>query len=163
MITLVLGGARSGKSLVAETMAARQPPVTYVATMHPDPDDADLAARLDRHRHRRPASWTTVEPPFDLPTVLAETSGMVLVDSLGPWVSGLSGMEVDHEAVRGSLVARVDPVIVVSEEVGMGVHPTSELGRRFRDQLGHLNQTVAAVADECLLVVAGRVLRLDRP
>ena len=163
MITLVLGGARSGKSQVAETMAARRPPVTYVATMHPDPDDADLAERLDHHRRRRPATWRTVEPPFDLPTVLTETADTVLVDSLGPWLTALPDMVADHDALRRALTSRTDPVIVVSEEVGMGVHPPTEAGRRFCDELGRLNQTVAAVADECLLVVAGRVLRLDQP
>ncbi|QGG95265.1 bifunctional adenosylcobinamide kinase/adenosylcobinamide-phosphate guanylyltransferase [Actinomarinicola tropica] len=166
MIVLVLGGARSGKSAVAEQRAhvlADGGPVTYVATMVPSDDDADLAARLEAHRARRSATWHTVEPPFDLAEVLATTPGTVLVDALGPWVAARPDMEVDTDGLVAALRRRSEPVVLVSDEVGMGVHPETAAGRRFRDALGALNQALAAAADESLLVVAGRVLRLEAP
>lgn len=162
MITLVLGGARSGKSAVAEMLAARHGPVTYLATIIPDGDDVDLVARLHAHRTRRPHDWDTVEPPYDLAQVLADSRGTVLLDSLGPWVAG-SEVPVDPTALVAALRDRSSPTVIVSEEVGLGVHPETETGRRFRDELGRVNQAVAAVADDCLLVVAGRILPLDRP
>lgn len=161
-LTLVLGGARSGKSSVAEAIAEGRGSVTYVATIVPDPADADLADRLDQHRRRRPVEWTTIEPPYDLIEVLSSVEGTVLVDSLGPWVA-LQDSGFDPRPVVAALAGRDGPTVVVSEEVGMGVHPESAVGRRFRDDLGRLNQAVAAAADECLLVVAGRVLPLERP
>ncbi len=135
-------------------------PVTYVATMKPG-DDEELAERVAAHRARRPAAWRTVEAGDDLPGVLLEQSGSVLLDALGGWVSGHSEMKVDAEALCRSLAGRDGDTVVVSEEVGLGVHPSSAAGRRFRDTLGALNQAVAAVSDEVLLVVAGRAIRLD--
>ena len=162
MITLVLGGARSGKSAVAEALAARSPaPVTYLATTTADPADDDMQARIAGHRARRPAAWATLEvAPARLGAVLETTTGTVLVDSLGGWVASATGLAVDAHHLAGALAARRGDSVVVSEEVGMGVHPSSEVGRRFRDVLGEVNQVVGAVADEVLLVVAGRVLRL---
>lgn len=160
-VTMVLGGARSGKSAVAETIAERLGSVTYVATIVADPGDSDLADRLDRHRQRRPRDWATIEPPYDLAEVLEAVNGPVLVDSLGPWVA-LQPPGFDPSPVIEALVARDGPTVVVSEEVGMGVHPVSDMGRLFRDDLGRVNQAVAEIADPCLLVVAGRVLPLDR-
>ena len=163
MITLVLGGARSGKSVVAEALAARSPaPITYVATIPADPADGDLQARIDSHRARRPGGWATVEVgPAALAAVLRTTTGTVLVDSLGGWVAGASDLAVDVDHLGDALTTRHGDSVVVSEEVGMGVHPSSEVGRRFRDVLGEVNQGVAAIADRVLLVVAGRVLPLD--
>jgi adenosyl cobinamide kinase/adenosyl cobinamide phosphate guanylyltransferase len=163
VITLLLGGARSGKSAVAERIAGRlDPPVTYVATATVDVDDADHVARVEAHRARRDASWTTIESGADLPALLRSTTGTVLVDSLGTWVTG-ADLSPDLDALRAALRGRAGDTVVVSEEVGLGVHPSSELGRRFRDVLGDLNAAVAEVADEVLLVVAGRVLPLERP
>lgn len=163
MITLILGGARSGKSVVAEDAVSRLPlPVTYVATLDVG-DDADLAARVASHRARRPSTWATVEAASDLPGVLREVAGSVLVDSLGPWVSAVPDMAVDAGALCSALAERDGDSVVVSEEVGLSVHPSSEQGRLFRDALGALNQAVAAQADEVVLVVAGRTLRLDGP
>ena len=159
-MTLVLGAARSGKSAVAEDIAAAcPPPVTYVATMCVG-DDIDLAARVAVHQARRPGTWSTVEPGRDLAGALDAAVGTVLVDSLGPWVAAHDGDAVDAEAVCAVLRRRVGASVVVSEEVGWGVHPEHESGRSFRDELGRLNQSVAAVADVVLLVVAGRVLSL---
>ena len=163
MITLVLGGARSGKSEVAERIAARLPgPITYLATLVPG-SDPDLAARIEAHRARRPAGWRTVEAGAELPAVLRSVPGPVLLDGLGPWVAASPGMVVDTVAFGAALAGRGADTVVVSEEVGLGVHPATEDGRRFRDALGELNQSVAAVADEVLFVVAGRTLRLDPP
>jgi cobalamin 5'-phosphate synthase/cobalamin synthase len=159
VITLVLGGARSGKSAVAERLAARAAgPVTYVATAAVDPADADHRARVAAHQARRDPTWTTVEAGPDLPAVLQATPGTVLVDSLGTWVTAHDDMAPDVAALRAALLARVGDAVVVSEEVGLGVHPSSELGRRFRDALGAVNVAVADIADEVLLVVAGRLL-----
>ena len=165
MTTLVLGGARSGKSEVAEALVARlSPPITYVATARVDPADQEFVARVDAHRHRRDPSWSSVEvPDADLAGRLRELAGSVLVDSLGTWVSSADGFRVDTDAVRAALVERDGDTILVSEEVGLGVHPSTDAGRRFRDALGDANRAVAAVADEVLLVVAGRVLPLERP
>ena len=161
-LTLVLGGARSGKSAVAERIAASFPaPVTYVATMCVG-EDRDLAARVAAHQARRPVGWATVETGRDLAATLSRLPGTALVDSLGPWVAARlgDGADVDAETLCGILRARPGATVVVSEEVGSGVHPPSSAGREFRDELGRVNQAVAAVADEVLLVVAGRVLPL---
>lgn len=161
MIALVLGGARSGKSEYAERLAADLPePVSYVATASVD-GDADLAARIAEHRARRPASWETIESGPDLPGVLKATGGTVVLDALGPWVATAPNFRVDAAALCGALRRRDGDTVVVSEEVGLGVHPSTADGRRFRDALGALNQAVATVADEAVLVVAGRSLRLD--
>jgi adenosyl cobinamide kinase/adenosyl cobinamide phosphate guanylyltransferase len=163
VITLVLGGARSGKSAVAEEMAATlAQPVTYVATLDVG-DDADLAARVDAHRARRPGAWRTVEVGVDLPDVLRGLRGSVLLDSLGPWVAGSGTAAPEVEALCTALDTRQGDTVVVSEEVGLSVHPSSEAGRRFRDAVGVLNHAVADRADDVVLVVAGRIVRLDKP
>jgi adenosylcobinamide kinase/adenosylcobinamide-phosphate guanylyltransferase len=166
VLTLVLGGARSGKSEVAERLAARAGgPVTYLATYVPPPGaaDADMGARVEAHRRRRPPEWATVEVGPGLPAALAAVEGTALVDSLGTWVAGHEGFSVDGDSLCAALRRRPGATVVVSEEVGLGVHPSTESGRLFRDALGSLNTAVAAVADEVMLVVAGRVLSLERP
>jgi adenosylcobinamide kinase / adenosylcobinamide-phosphate guanylyltransferase len=154
-VTLVLGGARSGKSAFAERRAGSGS-VTYVATG----DAADMPERVAAHRARRPSSWTTVEV-IDLVAVLSATTGTVLVDSLTTWLARAARFEVDVDGLCRALSSRAGDTVVVSDEVGLGVHPSTEVGRAFRDALGLVNQTVAAVADEVLLVVAGRALVLD--
>jgi adenosyl cobinamide kinase/adenosyl cobinamide phosphate guanylyltransferase len=163
VITLVLGGARSGKSTYAERLTARLPsPITYVATVQVG-EDEDLSARVARHRSRRPAGWRTLEAGLDLPGAIRSLAGSMLLDSLGPWVAahGENGA-VDGAALCRALVERVGDSVVVSEEVGLGVHPSSAAGRQFRDALGTLNQDVAEVADQVFLIVAGRALPLHR-
>jgi len=169
VITLVLGGARSGKSDVAERLAGLDRAVTYIATgVVTDPD---MEIRIAAHRDRRPPTWATVEAGRDLPRALRAARGPVLVDSLGTWLAGFEDFAADAAAdadaadadeLVSALTDRADHTVVVSEEVGLGVHPSTEIGRRFRDALGLLNQRVAAVADDVVLVVAGRVLRLER-
>jgi len=162
MITLILGGARSGKSAYAERLMERlPPPITYVATMQVG-DDPDLSDRVARHRQRRPATWHTAEAGLDLAGVLDRVAGSILLDSLGPWVAAHTGDDAfDGAALCRALAGRRGDTVIVSEEVGLGVHPSSAAGRHFRDALGTLNQAVAAVADDVFLVLAGRALRLD--
>jgi adenosylcobinamide kinase / adenosylcobinamide-phosphate guanylyltransferase len=160
VITLVLGGARSGKSELAERLVERSgQAVTYVATGVATDDD--MAARIAAHRTRRPQRWQTVEAGRDLASIVAELEGSVLVDSLGTWLARLDRFEDDFVGLADALAARPGDTVVVSDEVGLGVHPSSEVGRQFRDALGQLNRTVANASDEVLLVVAGRVIRLE--
>jgi len=165
VITLVLGGTRSGKSAVAEELAARhEPPVTYVATMVAV-GDAELEARVAAHRRRRDPSWVTLEAGDDLAGLLGRVQGTVLVDSLGPWVAAIAtGMggsrRGDGATLCRALRTRSGDTVVVSDEVGMSVHPSTDEGRRFRDTLGEVNHAVSAVADRVYLVVAGRPLVL---
>ena len=175
MRILVTGGVRSGKSTHAESLIGGAP-ATYVATgTVPDrEDDPDWTARIAAHRARRPASWATLETQ-DLASVVREADAPVLIDCLGTWLTALidaeSAWEQDVDAVHDLVTARVDEVVealrtceedvvVVTNEVGLGVVPEHRSGRLFRDLLGTVNQRVAAACDEVHLVVAGRVLRL---
>jgi adenosylcobinamide kinase / adenosylcobinamide-phosphate guanylyltransferase len=167
-VTLVLGGARSGKSEWAERLASRLPqPVTYLATAGNDLATADpeFAARIAVHRRRRPATWATVEAGADLVGILGGIDGTALIDALGTWVAAVPEFAVDVPGLCAVLRARKAraATVVVSDEVGLGVHPYTEAGGRFRDAMGILNQAVADVADQVVLVVAGRALRLDEP
>lgn len=164
MIVVVLGGARSGKSELAErriTALAGPDPVTYVATARPDRDDPVWEARIGRHQDRRPQHWATVDAGSDLVAVLVATAGPVLLDSLGPWVAAQMDGEPDGTALAAALVDRSGPTVVVSDEVGLSVHPPTAAGRWFVDALGAVNRAVVSVADEAWLVVAGRVVALE--
>ena len=159
MLTLVLGGARSGKSAVAEQLANESgPDVVYVATGKATDDD--MAARIAAHKLRRPPMWLTIETEDLVATVDALPSQPTLVDSLGTWVASTDDFVVDIVGLVDALRTRTAPTIVVSEEVGLGVHPETAVGRAWRDALGEVNQAVAAIADDVLLVVAGKTLRL---
>jgi adenosylcobinamide kinase/adenosylcobinamide-phosphate guanylyltransferase len=170
---LVTGGVRSGKSRHAEALLAHRAEVVYVATgPMPSDDDPEWAVRVARHRSSRPAHWQTVETT-DLPAAI-DPQRPTLVDCLGVWLSAtidaLDGWTVPQEqweaeldARVGALVSAVDgaaDLVVVTNEVGLGVVPDHVSGRLFRDLLGSVNQRVALVCDEVHLVVAGRVLRL---
>jgi len=159
-LTLVLGGARSGKSLYAEKLlAALPPPWTFVATAQAD--DAEMAERVALHRSRRGKDWRTVEAPHDLTTALAAvaTDAPVLVDCLTLWLSNrmLAGADLEVEIARleTSLDSRRAPVVLISNEVGSGIVPDNALARRFRDLQGRLNQRMAARAGRVVLMVAG--------
>jgi adenosylcobinamide kinase/adenosylcobinamide-phosphate guanylyltransferase len=159
-LTLVLGGARSGKSRHAESLiVASPPPWTYIATA--EAGDGEMADRIVTHRGRRGDDWRTVEAPHDLPAALAaEVAHMpVLVDCLTLWLSNrmLADADVEAEIARleAALDARRGPIVLVSNEVGFGIVPDNALARRFRDLQGRLNQRVAARADRVVLVVAG--------
>lgn len=168
MLTLLLGGARSGKSTLAVQMAERQPlPVWFLATA--EAFDDDMAMRIRRHREERPAHWTTVECPVALPEAVdaAPPDSFVVVDCLTVWMANLMVHEADRAAATAALLAslarRTAPTVVVSNEVGMGIVPEHPMGREYRDDLGRLNQQVAALALTTLLLVAGRATRLDDP
>ncbi len=163
-MTLVLGGARSGKSRHAEALVQALPaPWTYIATA--ESYDAEMTARIAEHRARRPAGWTTIDAPLDLAgAIAAAPPAPLLVDCLTLWLSNTMLAEADIEAAAEALLAalrqRTDETVLVSNEVGSGIVPATPLGRRFRDAQGRLNQRVAAEADEVLLIVAGLPLRL---
>lgn len=174
MRVLVTGGVRSGKSRHAEALLAGRAEVTYVAAgPAPDGEDADWAARIVAHRARRPATWTT-EETLDVAGALARAAGPVLVDCLGTWLTGIidaRGLwEADPATVTSAIEAELDvlveavrarpEVVLVTNEVGLGVVPEHRSGRLFRDLLGTVNQRVAEACDEVHLVIAGRVLVL---
>jgi adenosylcobinamide kinase/adenosylcobinamide-phosphate guanylyltransferase len=159
-ITLVLGGARSGKSRYAEGLiTARAPPWVYVATAQAL--DLEMTERIARHRARRAAPWQTIEAPDDLAAAVgaAPTGAPVLIDCLTLWLSNrmLANADIDAETERleAALAGRSGAVVLVSNEVGFGIVPDNALGRRFRDLQGQLNQRLAARADRVVLVVAG--------
>ncbi len=162
MITLVLGGARSGKSEVGERLLSGLPEGrTFVGTWAWDASDVDMAERVAQHRQRRPADWALVEvEDGDLAAAVVGVKGSVLIDGLGTWVAQVAGFAADGSELVGVLARRDGATVVVSDEVGLGVHPETDSGRRFRDELGRVNREVADRADEVLLVVAGRTLRL---
>lgn len=159
MLTLVLGGARSGKSRFAEGLITRQPPPwVYVATA--EIRDVEMVERIATHQARRGAGWTTLEEPRDLAVALvASRAAPVLVDCLTLWLSNLmlANADIDRETLRleQALQQRAAPVALVANEVGTGIVPENALARRFRDQQGILNQRMAAQADCVVLMVAG--------
>lgn len=162
MITLVLGGTRSGKSEVGERLLAELPaPRTFVGTWAVEGTDAEMVERVARHRDRRPQDWGVIEvEDGDLAAAVAPVEGSVLIDGLGTWVAQVAGFAADGRELVAVLGRREGTSVVVSEEVGLGIHPETEAGRRFADELGRVNREVADAADEVLLVVAGRTLRL---
>ena len=177
-LTLVLGGARSGKSRYAEALieAAGVPSALYIATA--EALDAEMAERIRRHRARRAAAahgiaWETVEAPLDLVGRLADLARPkcdcargrpILVDCLTLWLSNLmlAGSDVAAEtgALVGALPALGGPVVLVANEVGLGIVPENALARAFRDHAGELNQAVAAIAERVVLLAAGLPLVL---
>lgn len=155
-LSLILGGARSGKSARAERLLAGAPEKVYIATGQAF--DGEMAARIQAHQARRGAGWTTVEEPLDLPAALAQDRP-VLVDCLTLWLSNLMLGDHDVEAATARLEAALDtaagPVILVANEVGLSIVPDNALARRFRDAAGVLNQRVAARCDRVEFVAAG--------
>jgi adenosylcobinamide kinase/adenosylcobinamide-phosphate guanylyltransferase len=157
-LTLVLGGARSGKSAHAEALvAALPPPWTYVATAQAF--DAEMVERIAQHRARRDDRWRTVDAPLDLAAALDAAQGPVLVDCLTLWLTNL--MLGDHDiagsvaALETSLDRARAPVVLVGNEVGLGIVPDNALARRFRDEAGRLHQRLAVRAQHVLFMVAG--------
>lgn len=174
-LTFLVGGARSGKSTLAVQMGEHHGgPVHFIATA--EAFDDDLRDRIARHRAERPAGWSTAEVPVELAAAVADApaGAFVIIDCLTVWMGNLfagPGGVADRTAAADALIGALrdraahgaGPTVVVSNEVGMGVHPETPMGRDYRDELGRLNQSVAAVADRSLLLVAGRALRLDNP
>ncbi len=169
-VTLVLGGAASGKSVFSEGLIEsgfgdRWSGAIYLATA--TAGDGEMAAKIARHRERRGASWTTVEEPLALAETLlqfADPQHPVLVDCLTLWLSNLMFAERDIPSETSLLVDTfpkfTGPVVFVSNEVGGGIVPENALARRFREEAGHLNQAIAAAADRVHLVTAGLPMTL---
>ena len=163
---LLLGGARSGKSALAQRMAAASGcQVTVIATA--EPKDADMSERIRRHRQSRPASWTTIEAPLDVAMALRSVSSsqFVVLDCLTLWVANLQGAgrpadEIGEAATELAAELVTRQAVAVSNEVGLGIVPDNELAREFRDVLGHVNAIFAAQARRTVLMVAGRALDL---
>ena len=163
-LTLVLGGARSGKSRYAESLVTALPaPWIYVATA--EARDAEMAERIAAHQARRGAGWRTLETPRDVVGALtAHGTTPLLVDCLTLWLANavLASADVDAEIERleAALTQAAAPIVLVANEVGFGIVPDNALGRRFRDLQGLLNQRIAARADRVVLVVAGLPLTI---
>lgn len=162
----VIGGARSGKSRYAqarvEAMAGR---LAFVATA--EPGDAEMVDRIARHRADRGPRWTAYEAPIDLPETICraqDEADAILVDCLTLWLSNLMHLGRDVDAATVALEEAVShcrvPLVLVANEVGMGIVPMNELARCFRDDAGRLNQRMAEVASEAVLVTAGLPLKL---
>ncbi len=171
-ITLILGGARSGKSAYAEKLAAdSQLPVTYIATAQVYDDE--FKQRVQHHKNRRPTDWTLVEEPHHLTqtlTKLATSNRCIIVDCLTLWLAQWicpdcnppkdSTWQSERESFLKTLARLDGKIILVSNEVGMGIVPLGEINRHFQDEQGRLNQAVAGVANHVTFVAAGLPLKL---
>jgi adenosyl cobinamide kinase/adenosyl cobinamide phosphate guanylyltransferase len=169
--TLLLGGARSGKSALAVEIGARAAAagqdVVFIATA--TALDDDMTERIARHRTERPG-WPTIEEPHDLVAALRSVpnGSLAIVDCLTLWVSNLMLRGDDDDRIEAiaseaAALARVTRTVTVTNEVGLGVHPGNDLGRRYRDLLGRVNRTWAAACDQTLFLVAGRAVALADP
>jgi adenosylcobinamide kinase / adenosylcobinamide-phosphate guanylyltransferase len=164
-LTLVLGGARSGKSRYAEALVeAAAPRGLYCATA--EAGDDEMRTRITAHRARRGPFWQTIEAPLNLTGAIAEASPdrPLLIDCLTLWLSNLllagCPLAADFATLRASLRDAAGPIVLVANEVGLGLVPKTPLGRRFRDEAGRLNQSMAAIADRVVFVAAGLPLVL---
>jgi len=165
-LTFVLGGARSGKSRYAEELVMDcAPPWVYIATA--EAHDGEMSAKIAAHRNRRDSRWRTVEAPLDLPGAIAAHGNeeqAVLVDCLTLWLTNvmLAGRDliVEQQRLITALGDASGPLVVVSNEVGLGIVPDNALAREFRDGQGRVNMQVAAIADRAVLIAAGLPLIL---
>jgi adenosylcobinamide kinase/adenosylcobinamide-phosphate guanylyltransferase len=167
-LTLVLGGARSGKSGFAQTqaekLAGQAGSLVMIATGQAF--DEEMRQRIEQHRRERGEAWRTVEAPVDLAGALAELKpgDVAVVDCLTLWLSNLMMANMDLEAEASSLIAAAQtlkiPVWLVSNEVGLGIVPENAMARRFRDEAGRLHRRLAEIADHVVLVVAGLPMKL---
>lgn len=164
-VTLVLGGARSGKSAYAEQMIGERSQRLYIATA--EAGDEEMRERIRAHQARRGAGWETVEEPVELAVAIsrnARAERPILVDCLTLWLGNLMGGDRDVDVAVAGLLACLaqpaGPIVLVSNEVGLGIVPATPLGRAFRDRAGRLNQAVAAIAERVVLVTAGLPLIL---
>ncbi|MGW5386336.1 bifunctional adenosylcobinamide kinase/adenosylcobinamide-phosphate guanylyltransferase [Nocardia sp. NPDC003963] len=168
--TLVLGGARSGKSAFAESLVAGGA-VRYLATAIPDPADSDFADRIAAHRARRPTDWVVVDAADPAAELGTGHPGATLIDDIGTWLTARLDARAAWEAPRGTVTPDTDVLVdavagyrdrlvIVTPEVGLGVIPATRSGRLFRDEIGTLNQRLAQICEEAFLVVAGLPMRL---
>ena len=171
MLQLILGGARSGKSRLAEKLASdSQLQVTYIATSQPL--DGEMSDRVAHHRARRPVEWALIEEPLELARVLRESASAercLLVDCLTLWLTNLLMLDdaerlvAEREALLDGLASLPGEIIFVSNETGMGVVPLGELTRRYVDEAGWLHQALAERCQRVVLTVAGLPLTLKGP
>ena len=169
--TLLIGGARSGKSALAVDMAeAWDGPVTFIATA--EARDEEMTVRIEQHRRERPSHWATTEEPIEIAKALESVAdgALVILDCLTLWIAnlidrGFSEKEIDDRArdVLKAAVSRPWPVVVVTNEVGSGIVPDNPAARAFQDLLGSINTIFANNARHVLFVAAGRVLSMKRP
>jgi adenosylcobinamide kinase/adenosylcobinamide-phosphate guanylyltransferase len=167
MLTLILGGARSGKSRFAQSLCRDAATIVYVATARVE--DAEMRERVERHKTERPAHWHTIEEPLNLVDAvrgISPATQVILIDCLTVWLSNLmwAMREQPASAVENAIYRMLDglvdaagntEIVAVSNEVGSGVVPESDVGRLFRDLQGLLNQRAAALAERVFLTVAG--------
>jgi adenosyl cobinamide kinase/adenosyl cobinamide phosphate guanylyltransferase len=168
-LTVLLGGARSGKSALSSELAAEtELPVVVVVTA--EARDEEMTERIRRHRESRPAAWITVEAPVEVARAIRELApnAFVVLDCLSLWVSNAIEAKLDddrilHEAreIASALANREVPAVVVSNEVGLGIVPMNALARRYRDTLGRVNATFVDAAERAYFVVAGKALALE--
>jgi len=168
-LVLLLGGARSGKSALAVALAqASRLPVSFLATA--EARDEEMSERIARHRADRPAEWTTIEEPLELAGAIdaVGADSCLVLDCLSLWVANMLERGADEGLIEerareaaARVAARSRLSIAVSNEVGLGIVPVTELGRRYRDVLGRVNMLWAEAASGSALVVAGRVLNLE--
>ncbi|TJZ93738.1 bifunctional adenosylcobinamide kinase/adenosylcobinamide-phosphate guanylyltransferase [Paracoccus gahaiensis] len=159
-LTLVTGGARSGKSALAERLVARHAlPRIYLATA--EARDGEMGQRILEHQRQRGPDWRTIEAPLDLAGALRATDGqgVRLVDCLTLWMSNGEG-RADVDALVMTLRQQSCPVVLVTNELGQGIVPANALARRFRDDHGRMNQAVAQIADQVWMAVSGLPVRL---
>ncbi|MEL7051763.1 MAG: bifunctional adenosylcobinamide kinase/adenosylcobinamide-phosphate guanylyltransferase [Cyanobacteria bacterium J06588_5] len=172
-IILITGPSRSGKSEWAERLAAQISTdeglqVVYVATARVSTDDREWHDRIQKHKDRRPNRWQVEEIPVELVSAIARAprTACLLIDSLGTWLANLiEQTEADWTATEQSLLQALSQtaatVIMVAEETGWGIVPAYELGRRFRDRLGHLSRATGQLADDVYLVTSGYAINLS--
>jgi len=165
--TLVLGGARSGKSRYAEELVESGGRGLYLATAAHNPADPEMVDRIARHRQRRGDLWITIEEPLEIPDILlshGQADRPILVDCLTLWLSNLMFAGRDIGLATADLLAALDatdgPVVLVSNEVGLGIVPDTALARTFRDHAGRLHQAVAAACDRVVFMAAGLPLMM---
>jgi adenosyl cobinamide kinase/adenosyl cobinamide phosphate guanylyltransferase len=168
-LTVLLGGARSGKSELSSKLAgAANLPVVMVVTA--EARDEEMTERIRRHRASRPAAWITVEAPVEVAKAVGELApnAFVVLDCLSLWVSNAIEAKLDDDRIldeareiASALAKREVPAVVVSNEVGLGIVPMNALGRRYRDTLGRVNATFVDAAERAYFVVAGRALALE--
>jgi adenosylcobinamide kinase/adenosylcobinamide-phosphate guanylyltransferase len=175
MVSLIIGGARSGKSRFAQSLGANARRAFYIATARAE--DAEMEARIAEHRHQRPAHWCTIEAPLDIAGAVERCRGtcdFVLLDCLTVWLSNFcwehraeSERDIETAALAEvALVATIaieTDVVIVTNEVGCGIVPETRLGRFFRDLQGRINQEAARLADQVILVVAGIPVIVKKP
>ena len=167
-VTLVLGGARSGKSQFAEQLiCSMPPPFFYVATA--EPRDLEMTERIDQHKMRRGPDWQTLEVPLDLNETLKyldKAGAVILVDCLTLWLSNLMLTHCDIEKAIASLCNTLSEaqghIVLVSNEVGQGIVPDNDMARQFRDLAGYMHQDIVAVAQSVVMVIAGLPLTLKQ-